>query len=223
MSGPGVGAYHPTVAAAPLVPDRIESWTPVRLAIDPWLILRLSRYRRRAEVAPAIWEVAARMAARADALVTPVARLRTLRVRRAGPEGATLDERAHFSGRAVGALLEGSSLAVAFVLSLGPALEAEAEALGERRELLEAFLLDTAGWAALEVAVRALRLDLVARARAGGGRLTHRLAPGYRDWPLAEQPRLLALLDGPDPPARLSPHGVLIPFKSLTGLFGVRH
>jgi hypothetical protein len=113
-------------------------------------------------------------------------------------------------------------LAVAFVLSLGPALEAEAAALGERRELLEAFLLDTAGWAALEVAVRALRLDLAARARAGGGRLTHRLAPGYRDWPLAEQPRLLALLDGPDPPARLSSHGVLIPFKSLTGLFGVR-
>jgi hypothetical protein len=210
------------VATAPLVPDRIESWTPARRAIDPWLVLRLCRYRRRAEVAPAIWDVTVRMAANAEALVTPVARLRALRVRSAGAEGAVLDGDMRFSGRAVGGLLDGSSLAVAFVLSLGPALEAEAAALGERHELLEAFLLDTAGWAALEVAVRALRVDLAARARADGARLTHRLAPGYRDWPLAEQPRLLALLDGPDPPARLSPHGVLVPFKSLTGLFGVR-
>jgi hypothetical protein len=111
---------------------------------------------------------------------------------------------------------------VVFALTLGPALGAEVAVLGERQELLEAFLLDTAGWAAIEMTVRSLRLDLAARARAGGRRLTHRLAPGYRDWPLDEQRALLALLGDTRDLVVLSEHGVLVPFKSITGIFGVQ-
>ena len=57
--------------------------------------------------------------------------------------------------------------AVAFVLTLGPALEAEVIALGERQDLLEAYLLDLAGWAGIEAAVRALRRELIAALPAG--------------------------------------------------------
>ena len=88
-------------------------------------------------------------------------------------------------------------------------------------ELLEAYLLDTAGWAAIEGAVRALRLDLAARARAHGARLTHRLAPGYVDWPLEEQRALLALIPSTDGLVRLTEHGLLVPLKSITGVFGL--
>ena len=55
-----------------------------------------------------------------------------------------------------------------------------------------------------------------------GTRVSHRLGPGHRDWPLTEQAALLSLFDEPEPPVRLSEHGVLIPFKSISGLFGLK-
>ncbi len=205
----------------PLSPGRVERWRPERLGIDPWTVLRLARYRRREDVAPAIWETARRMAGRAEELIESTAWLAATAVAATGPEGARLTDGPAFSGRAAGSLLAGCPLAVAFVLTLGPRLEGEVAALAERRELLESFLLDAAGWAAIEAAVRALRLDLRGRAAAVGWRVTHRLAPGYRDWPIEEQRALLGLLDAADPAVRLSEHGVLVPFKSITGLFGL--
>ncbi|MGH7266894.1 MAG: hypothetical protein ACREMB_18900, partial [Candidatus Rokuibacteriota bacterium] len=135
--------------------------------------------------------------------------------------GARLADGPAFSGRAVGGLLAGCPLAVAFVLTLGPGLEEEVSARTARRELLEAFLLDTAGWAAIETAVRRLRLELLARAGAVEWRVTHRLAPGYRDWPLEEQRALVGFVDRDRELVQLSEHGVLTPFKSVSGLFGL--
>jgi hypothetical protein len=203
---------HRSRVVVPLAPGSVTPWAPGRLAIDPWTILRLSRYKRRDAVAPAIWETARRMAARAEALAVPRALL-------AGVRADAAERR--FSGRAVASLLAGCPLVVAFVLTLGPRLEDEVAALAERRELLESFLLDTAGWGAIEAAVRALRLDLRARLGPAGWRVTHRLAPGYADWPIEEQAALLDLFADASPPARLSAHGVLVPFKSITGLFGL--
>ena len=139
---------------------------------------------------------------------------------RVGPARVTLARGPSFSGHAVARHLAGARRAVAFVLTLGPALEAEVIALGERQELLEAYLLDLAGWAGIEAAVRALRRDLItAFPRA---RVSHRLGPGHRDWPLTEQRDLVTLFEGDDAPVRLSEHGVLIPFKSISGLFALR-
>lgn len=205
----------------PLPLGRVERWRPASLAIDPWMVLRLARYRRREDVPPAIWAATRSMTACAEALVEPAAWLAAAAVGSVGPAGVRLAEGPVFAGRAVGTLLAGCPFAVAMALTLGPRLEAEVAALAERRELLESFLLDTAGWAAIEVAVRALRLHLAARGRTRGWRVTHRLAPGYRDWPIEEQPGLLALVAGGQPAVRLSEHGVLVPFKSITGLFGL--
>jgi hypothetical protein len=185
------------------------------------MVLRLCRYRER-DAAPApIWEATCAMAARAESLAEPRALLRRVRIVAAGPDRVRLDGGAPFSGRAIARLLAGCSLAVPFALTLGPRLEVEVAELTERQELLEAFLLNMAGWAAIEVVVRALRQDLVRRARAEGLGLTHRLAPGYQDWPLTEQQALLDVLGPGQDLVRLSEHGVLVPFKSITGCFGL--
>jgi hypothetical protein len=205
----------------PLAPGAVERWQPPSFGIDPWLVLRLARYRQRHAVEPAVREAAEAMAARATTLIEPQALLGARPVAAASDTGARLRPGPAFSGRAVGRLLDGCAQAVPFVLTLGPRLEAEAAARVERREWLEAFLLDTAGWAAIETAVRALRQDLRARGRAGGFRVTHRLAPGYADWPLAEQRDLLDCLAGGGGLVRLTEHGVLVPFKSVSGLFGL--
>ena len=209
-------------AAGPaLGPGPAVRWRPALRPVDPALVLRLAGYPRVGEATPPIWEAASRMASRADALVEPEAWWRVVSVDAADGTGAQLREGPRFAGRAVGLHLGAGRLAVAFVLTVGGALEAEVLALGEAREPLDAFLLDTAGWAAIEQAVRELRLDLRARARDRGWRLTHRLAPGYADWPVEEQSHLLRLFAASTLPVRLSEHGVLVPFKSITGIFGV--
>ena len=199
--------------------DHVVAWQPERLAIDPWTVLRLARYRRRDEAPAAVWDATRAMTARAGELVAASARLRLVRVTRVSPDGAVLARGTAFSGHAIARHLGGARQAIAFVLTLGPALEAEVVALGERQELLEAYLLDLAGWAGIEAAVRALRRDLVAALPRA--QVSHRLGPGHRDWPLGEQRGLLALFAGEAAPVRLSEHGVLIPFKSISGLFAV--
>jgi hypothetical protein len=200
--------------------DRVVPWRPERLAVDPWTVLRLARYRRRDDVPAPVWDATRAMAARADELAAPDARLRLVPVLALDETRATLARGTRFTGRAVARHLDGARHAVAFVLTLGPALEAEVAALGERHDLLEAYLLDLAGWAGIEAAVRALRRDLLAALPRT--RVSHRLGPGHRDWPLEEQRDLVALFEGEDAPVRLSEHGVLIPFKSISGIFGVR-
>jgi hypothetical protein len=203
-----------------LEPDRVLPWQPERLAIDPWTILRLARYRRRDDAPPAVWDATRTMATRAGKLAAPAGRLRLVRVSAVTPTRVSLAEGPSFSGHAVARHLAGAQDAVAFVLTLGPALEAEVAALGQRQDLLEAYLLDLAGWAGIEAAVRALRRDLVAALPRA--RVSHRLGPGHRDWPVTEQRALVSLFDENDAPVRLSEHGVLIPFKSISGVFGVR-
>ena len=203
-----------------LRPDRVVAWRPERLAIDPWTVLRLARYRRRDDAPAAVWDATRLMATRAGELAVPAGGLRLVRIAAVASAQVSLAEGPRFTGHAVARHLSGARRAVVFVLTLGPALEAEIVALGERQELLDAYLLDLAGWAGIEAAVRALRRDLVAALPRA--RVSHRLGPGHRDWPLAEQRELVGLFGEDAAPVQLSEHGVLIPFKSISGLFAVR-
>jgi hypothetical protein len=159
------------------------------------------------------------VAARATGLAGPLASLRLVRVAAASGNRVRLVEGPEFSGQAVARHLAGAPEAIAFVLTLGAALEAEVASLGERDEPLDAYLLDLAGWAGLEAAVRTLRQDIAASLPTA--RVSHRLGPGHQDWPIEEQHGLVALLGDSAPPARLSEHGVLVPFKSISGLFAL--
>ena len=43
--------------------DHVVAWQPDRLAIDPWTVLRLARYRRRDEAPAAVWDATRAMTA----------------------------------------------------------------------------------------------------------------------------------------------------------------
>lgn len=126
-----------------------------------------------------------------------------------------------FHGQCLAAHCAAAREVVCFVATLGPALEACAGDLSDRGELLEALFLEAAGWLVLEDALRAFRETQRARLRSRGLRLGPRLGPGYLDWPLTEQPDLLALFDAGTLPVTLNAYGVMVPRKSLSGLFGV--
>ena len=200
----------------------VRRWQPPAPDLDPWTILRLSGYRWREQVGRPVWEAARQAATLARDLATPCAHLRAVAVTPLTREATELGSGAVFSGRFLGRLLAECRSAVAFALTLGPAVEAEVTRLGEAGEPLDAYLLDRAAWAAIIDTIRALRRDLADRARADRLVPTHRVGPGHGDWPLGEQARFLALLDADPPPVGVSDAGLLVPFKSVTGVFGLR-
>jgi len=194
---------------------------PKLARISPSLILRLQRYRDLARVPTPIVEVAEAMAHLAEGLVEPRALLLLIRIEAVKEQEVQLAGGPTFHSRALASMLRASDHAALFILTLGPRLEAEAAALSEAGELLEAVLLDTAGWAAIEGGVRAIRAHLIERWRATGRAVTHRLAPGYLDWPLPEQQLLFDCFEGTNDLVQLTESGVMVPLKSVSGVYGV--
>jgi hypothetical protein len=200
----------------------VDVLTLARPRVEPTLILRLQKYRK-PEAAPAqVGQAAKAAAALAETLVEPQARLLRVPVRRVEPEGAVLlAEPIRFQSRALARLLRGATEVVLILLTLGPKLEARAQELMGEEQFLEALLLDTAGWVAVDALAKALRGRLLAEARAQGLRLTHRMAPGYADWRLEEQRLLFSAFEEDALPIQLTEACVMLPRKSISGVYGL--
>jgi hypothetical protein len=197
------------------------------LALDPpavpvETVLRLARYRDLARVPRAIREAAVDVAAEARRLAAPEIVLWRGPVTSRDPAGAvTLADRHRFHSAVLARVLGPCPEAVVFVLTAGPAIEQRAQSMLADKLLLEAFLLDTAAWVAIEQLVRSLRQQLLAEERPAGRFVTHRLAPGYCDWPLEEQTELLAVFGESPLPVTLNEAACMFPCKSISGVFGI--
>ena len=194
------------------------------LPVDP--LLRMQGYRDLARVRPRIRDIAAKAAGLARSVAAPEAYYRRVGIETCTPEVLELASGAgggvSFHSARFAKVFAGCGEVVAFVLTLGPAFDAESERLTAADEIVEALFLEMAGWLAVEQATRALALhvsDPVRDARLG---LTRRLGPGYVDWPLDEQTGLFALLEAAPLPVRLMESCAMIPKKSRSGLYGLR-
>jgi hypothetical protein len=107
------------------------------------------------------------------------------------------------------------------LLTIGLRLERHAQELMARGDALEALMLDTAGTLAVYQSLRDLKGHMRRVAAGSGFRLTPRLAPGYADWSLTEQRILFSCFDCTDLPVRLNDAGLMLPVKSVTGLYGL--
>jgi Vitamin B12 dependent methionine synthase, activation domain len=204
---------------APLV---LEWSAPAPPQLDPDLVLRLNGYRRPGEASPAVREAARAMAALAARLSAPRVWLRRCALNQSGPEGIVrLREGTELRSCGLARLLRGAHDAVAMLLTIGPGLGRRTQELMARQDVLEALMLDTAGTLAVHEALRDLRRHLTETAAGEGCRLTARLAPGYADWPLTEQRTLFALFNRPGLEIELSDAGLLLPMKSVSGIYGL--
>ena len=196
--------------------------TLVRPEVDPDLILRLQKYRKLEAVPAPVRQAARAMAALADTLVEPEGRVWHAPVRRVGAEGAVLvGDGVQFQSRALARLLRDATKVIAVLLTIGPRLETRAQEMMAEEQFLEALLLDTAGWAAIDALAKALRRDLSTDAKARGMRLTHRMAPGYADWGLEQQHILFSTFGTDTLPIRLTEACVMLPQKSISGIYGL--
>ncbi len=202
------GTIHRPTLDAPVVP--------------PELILRLHKYRNLAAVPPVVRQAAEDVAAEATRLITPAAVIWRGPVTKTEPSGVVqLAEAHHFRSRTLARLLSRSAEALVLVLTVGAAVEERAMEMLSDNLLMEGVLMDTAGWAALEVLARSLRHDLTAAERCRGQKLTHRTAPGFSDWGLEEQVALFRVFGSAPLPVRLNEAACMLPRKSISGVFGV--
>ena len=122
-------------------------------------------------------------------------------------------------GGDIRALLEGCTAMIVMAATLGM----EAEQLFRRtqiRSVGDALLIDACGSAAIETVCDDLCAHLAQTE--SPAHLTERFSPGYGDFPLAQQPELLRVLDaGRRIGVTLTDSGLMIPQKSVTALMGV--
>ncbi len=192
-------------------------------------VLRLQGYKDLARVRPAIRRAAAAMAAAAGALSAPCAAYRPVAIRELGGDVLRLDGGIELHCPVFSRALDGCSEVVPFVLTVGAALSGRVVELAEAGDLLEAVLLESAGWLCIEDATRQFKSHLRASCLARGQRITSRLGPGYsykiagamRMWPLEEQVGLFALLGQPARlPVALMASCAMQPKMSRSGMYG---
>jgi hypothetical protein len=204
------------------VTTSVWRWAPEPAPVSADLILRLQRYRDPAGAPEAIREAAAAAALEASRLVAPRAVVWRGPLTKVEPSGAiTLADAHRFHSRLLARVLAAAVEAYVAVLTLGEALEARVDELFADHSPLEGLLLETAGWAEIMLLARRLRRRLLDDERPGGRAVTHRVGPGYGDWPLEEQAALLRVFGDVPLPVTLNAACCMLPRKSISAVFGV--
>jgi hypothetical protein len=199
----------------------VEEFRPPPSRLRLASILRFQRYRGLDSVEPPVLEVAQEMVALAERLVEPRVFFTSRAVDRLEATSLSLAGGPTFTGHCFAAHLTGTRDVICWVATLGPALDDRATELADGNALLEAVFLESAGWLAVEDALRDFRADLTSRLRPRRLRPGPRLGPGYLDWSLAEQAVFFSLFAGASMPVSINDACVMIPRKSISGLFGL--
>ncbi|MEW8977061.1 MAG: hypothetical protein AB2385_01540 [Symbiobacterium sp.] len=186
-----------------------------QLSLPPQDVLRLLGYRegrtrltrRDEELVERGMRLARDAAAPAASVACCAARVDGEWVRTGAPEVA-------WRSRTLARLLAGTEGVTLVAATLGPDVDRLIEELFQREEYALATVVDAAGSALVHGLAKWVRETLT------GGGLTPLYAPGYGDWPVEEQIRLVELAGGPAIGVTCTPTCYLQPRKSLVGLFG---
>ncbi len=187
------------------------------IAIDGRQVLRLQGYKKATDVpTPEV------LAIRDEALREAQSLLRPRYIFETFPVTAVSEEAVELAGAArlaiTGAAQRwGPIREVGLgVCSIGDALERRVDELLARREFPLAFMLDSAGWAAVEALANELGNWVCNRLIADGIKATPRLSPGYTGWDIWDQRVLFRLLPAHTIHVRINEYCVMIPGKSLS-------
>ncbi|MFS8086012.1 MAG: hypothetical protein ACMG6H_10310 [Acidobacteriota bacterium] len=229
MSAPGDGLRRS--ARADATPGATSVFGLREIEISPERLLRVMGYRAAAPVRATVRRTAEAMAALAASAATLAVCCRRVPIARCTSEGLVLATGTFFSGPAFAAYLAGCNEVAVFVLSLGTRFDSAQKNLAAGEQILEAYMMEIAGWLGIEEATRLFRAHLEEEARRDGLVLTRRMAPGYSfridgrkvEWPLEDQRAVFSLFDDARLPARLYEGGcAMTPKMSRTGLYGLR-
>lgn len=107
-----------------------------------------------------------------------------------------------------------------FIATIGPKVERRINDLTKDGNITNAAILDAVGSAAVESVVNFINEQTDTRAREAGFKIINRFSPGYGDWELKEQKRLLHQLNASQIGVALTDAHLMQPEKSVSGVIG---
>ncbi|MEM7224464.1 MAG: hypothetical protein AAF495_15910 [Pseudomonadota bacterium] len=210
----------------------VRAWSCAPPEIGVPRLLRIHKYTDPSKVRPLIVEAAEKALIEAAALSAPTARCVVVEIESLRDGELRLDGGVIINCPAFDERLAGCDRLLAFLMTLGPDLDAKVRSLVEDVfEPLDALFLETAGWLTIEAATRAMAAELRAEAARSGSTMSLRMGPGYEyrlhnggrrvRWDLTEQAAIFRLFDGCDLPMELLPSCAMTPKMSRSGIFGL--
>lgn len=200
----------------------------VRPKLDPpvvsaeW-ILKMQKYHDVSKAPRSVFRAAERMALEASQLACPSAIIKRLPVTSVDPEGEVRIADTHcFNSKSLARRLANASDIFTLALTVGDQFEKRSKELIEEDKILDGLLLDTGAWVAIEKLQRDLRRRMSDIEARNGNRLSSRTAPGYGDWSVSEQGKLLNMFGDESLPVTLCDSSFMMaPRKSLTAIYAV--
>ncbi|MGI9494067.1 MAG: hypothetical protein ACR2QF_16880 [Geminicoccaceae bacterium] len=210
------------------MPDKIKLLKPDEIIIDDAKILRIQGYKDLQKVRPVIKHAAAAAARETEKLIQSTVHYRNLDVHRCRDGVLELSDGTVFESEAFERFFRDVEQVVVFILTMGHPLDEAVRSFIANDQLLNALLMETAGWLGIEAATKQLSRHLKTIAEQEGRRLSPRLGPGYSYklngrtvvWPLEQQHILFELFKGQTINVELLESSVMLPKISRSGIFG---
>jgi len=169
----------PPAAQPSFVAPGVHVYVPTAPVVRAERILRIQGYSDLDRVRPAIRRSADAMAAHAAKLSAPFVGYRVVPIVEIRNDVLEVEGGARFHCEAFAHVLAGCTEVVTFALTVGHSLDERVIELTEAGELLDALLLETAGWLCIEDATRQFKVHLREQAHVDNRRITSRMGPGY--------------------------------------------
>ncbi len=116
-------------------------------------------------------------------------------------------------------LLENCGSVCGLIATVGLPIDTKISDLIEKKDILQAFILDSIGSVAVEQLVESICSDVKQKY----GETTFRFSPGYGDWGLQNQPAFLHWLGAEKTGVILSSSYQMVPRKSVSAIMGIKN
>ena len=127
------------------------------------------------------------------------------------------------TGKVVATFLKKSEAVFLFTSTCGSGIEHLSKKLMNEGNTLEGYIVDLIGSEMAELIAEYLHVFIEDKLTGTGFGVTNRFSPGYCNWPVSEQHKLFGLLQGHDCGIELTGSSLMIPVKSVSGMFGIGH
>lgn len=212
---------------------RAQEWRGAADHVDPTRILRVHKYRDLSKVRQIITDAAKKASDDALALCDISAKYIIKPIDCIDSEGLALKGGPCFSNPAFGRHLHGCDYLLAFVITIGPALDNRViHLIDDAFEPLDALFLETAGWLTIETATRSFARDVKHTISQFGYGMSVRMGPGYEyalpdtgrrvRWNLEQQRELFEMFGDSELPVTLMESCAMQPKMSRSGVYGLR-
>jgi hypothetical protein len=118
------------------------------------------------------------------------------------------------------ALHEAESFAI-FTATAGSRFDKWLKKIEQEDDIVKAYLANTLGSVLVEAAVSLLMRKLEAESAAAGLNISNNYSPGYCDWLLVEQKKLLSVFSDGRTGITLTDSCLMLPIKSVSGIVGI--